>query len=134
MPAAVRSMLAIMMVTPFAVPLFFLLPLIGRIELVSMVLFAGFIGGHSAAGIRKALAAAVLVGASHGFVVYLMVLVAFQLLIGVPLVGSYVRDVIGFFGGLAVASSLVTVIVALPAFLILCVSAVIGALTARTKP
>ena len=134
MLAALRSMLSIFIITPFSVPLLVLLPLFGRLELVSVVLLAGFFGGRRAGGFGKALAAAVLAGAAHGFVIYLMTLVGLQLMMGLPHVGGYVDAGIGFFGGLTVASSLVTVVVALPAFLILLFSAVIGAMTVRAKP
>ena len=131
LPAALRSMLSIFMVTPLTVPLLFLLPLLGRLELLSMVLLAGFLGGRRAGGVGKALTAAVLVGTSHGFVVYLMVLVGLELMLGLPHAGGYVDADIGFLGGITVASSIGAVIVALPVFLMLLVSSAMGALTAR---
>lgn len=131
MLAALRPMLSIFMFTPMTVPLLFLLPLIGRLELLSMVLLAGVLGGRRAGGIGKALSAAALVGTAHGFVVYLMVLVGLQLMLGLPHAGGYVDASIGFFGGIHVASSIGAVIVALPVFLILLGSSVMGALTAK---
>lgn len=131
LPAALRPMLSIFMVTPLTVPLLFLLPLIGRLELLMMILLAGFLGGRRAGGIGRALSAAAIVGTAHGFVVYFMVLVGLQLLLGLPHAGGYVDAGIGFFGGITMASSMGAVIVALPVFLILLVSSVMGALTAR---
>ena len=131
LPAALRNMLSIFMVTPLTVPLLFLLPLLGRLELLSMVLLAGFLGGRRAGGVGKALTSALIVGTSHGFVVYLMVLVGLELMLGLPHAGGYVDADIGFLGGIHVASSIGAVIVALPVFLMLLVSSAMGALTAR---
>ena len=96
-----------------------------------MVLLAGFLGGRRAGGVGKALTSALIVGTSHGFVVYLMVLVGLELMLGLPHAGGYVDAGIGFLGGIHVASSIGAVIVALPVFLILLVSSAMGALTAR---
>ena len=131
MMAALRPMLSIFTITPLTVPILFLLPLLGRLELASMVLFAGFLGGHRAGGLGKALIAAIFVGVAHGFVVYLMFLVGLQLMLGLPHAGGYADAVIGFVGGITVASSIGAVVVALPVFLILVVSSVVGALMAK---
>ena len=69
--------------------------------------------------------------AMNGFVVYLMVLVGLELMLGLPHAGGYVDAGIGFLGGIHVASSLGAIIVALPVFVMLLVSSAMGALTAR---
>ena len=65
-----------------------------------MVLLAGFLGGRRAGGVGKALTSALIVGTSHGFVVYLMVLVGLELMLGLPHAGGYVDAGIGFLGGI----------------------------------
>ena len=130
MLAATRPMLSIFMVTPLTFPILLLLPLIGRLEIISTVLLAGFLGGLRAGGFGKALAAAILVSSAHGLVVYLMFLVGLQLMVDLPHAGGYFDAGIGFVG-ITVASSIGAVLVALPVFLVLLVSAVIGAATAK---
>ena len=131
MTAAMRSMMSIFLITPLTVPILFIVPIMGRLEIISTVLLAGVLGGHRAGGIAKALFAAVFVGSAHGFVVYVMFLVGFQLILGLPHAGGYAGIGIGFVGGITVASSIGAVVVALPVFLILVVSSVMGALTAK---
>ena len=131
MTAAMRSMMSILLITPLTVPIFFIVPIIGRLEIISTVLLAGFLGGHRAGGLGKALISAVLVGSAHGFVVYVMFLVGLQLILGLPHAGGYADTGIGFVGGITVVSSIGAVVVALPVFLILVVSSVMGALTAK---
>lgn len=131
MLAAMRPMISIFMVTPLTIPLVLLLPIIGRLEIISTVLLAGFLGGRRAGGFGKALAAAILVSSAHGVVVYLMVLVGLQLMVDLPHAGGYFDSGIGFVGGIKVASSIGAILVAVPVFLVLVASSAMGALTAK---
>lgn len=131
---AIRSMLSIFLVTPISLPLLPFLPLIGKLEIFSLLILPGFLGGRRAGGVRKAMAAAVIVGSAYGAVVFSMALVALKLMTGLPLIGGYVEVSIGFFGGTTVAASIITTLAGGPFVLALVIGGFIGGLTARLKP
>ena len=133
MPAAMRSMSMVFLVTPLAIPMLLLLPLIGRLELLLMTLAPGFLGGMKAGGVKRAMAAAVMVGVMYGAVHYLMVLALLHSMAGLMGLGSYVQALVDFFGGLGTATALVTVAITAPFILALIFSALAGALAAKAR-
>ena len=131
MRAAMRSMLMIFLLTPVAIPLLLLLPLIGRLEVLLMAMAPGFLGGMKAGSLRGAIASALLVGTAYFSVHYLLSLSLFRFLAGLPEVGRYVEALVEFSGGFWTATALVTVTMTLPFLVALFVSAFLGAVAGR---
>ena len=129
--AGIRSMSAIFLLTPVSIPLIALLPLLGRIELLTMLTVPGFMGGRRAGSVKKAMAAAVLVGTVYGLVLFVLMLALFKLVTDLPLVGIHLERGLNFIGGLGFSSGLVAAIATAPFVFLLLISALIGALTTR---
>ena len=129
--SAMRSMTAIFLLTPLSVPLIVALPLLGKIELLTMVLLPGFIGGRQAGSIKKALLAATLVGAVYGSTVFLMVLAVLELAVRLPAVGGYLESGLSVIGGIGITSGVIAAIATLPFVCALLISAFAGALSSR---
>ena len=131
MLAALRAMGMIFLLTPVALPMLILLPLLGRLEFGLMTLAPGFLGGIKAGGLKRAIFAAIMVGACYGLIHYLLIFALFHSLAGLIGVGSYVQALVDFFGGYAIATALVTLAITSPFIIALLASSLAGALAAR---
>ena len=129
--SAMRSMAAIFILTPLSLPLIFVLPLMGKIEVLTMVLSAGFIGGSRAGSIKAALLAASLVGGAYGAVVFMMVQAVLQLAARLPAVGVHLETGLNAIGGIGIATGLIAGTATFPFVLLLLISGSVGALTSR---
>ena len=131
MLSAMRAMLTIFLLTPLSIPVIALLPLFGRLEILTMILLPGFLGGRRARSFKKATVAAMLVGSVYGFFVFLLLLAVLEFVTGLPLVGNHVGSGLDIVGGLGVTSGFVAALATAPFVLLLLVSAFLGALTTR---
>ena len=130
--SAIRSMSMVFVLTPVSIPLIGLLPFIGRLELLVMLLVPGFLGGRRAGSVKKAMAAASIVGAVYGLLLFLLVLAVLHFLVGLPLVGSHVEAGLNAIGGLVISSTFVALIATFPFVLSLMIGGFVGAITKRS--
>ena len=131
--AGIRAMSIIFLLTPVSIPFIFLLPIFGRLELLSLILLPGFFGGRRAGSFKNAVAATVLVGTFYGLVVFFILRAVLQFGTGLPLVGSHVEGGLEFVGGLGVTSGVIAGLATLPFVLLLLVSSFLGALTRSSR-
>ena len=127
--SAIRTMAAIFLFTPLTLPMIFLLPVIGRLELFMAIALPGFLGGRRAGGVRKAMSAAVLVGSLYGLVCFYVALGILELVTGLPHLGGHVEKGLNAVGGPGVTSGLVAGLTTAPFLILLLASSFVGALT-----
>ena len=131
--AAIRAMLMVFILTPLSIPLLLLLSFIGQLELMLLLFVPGFLGGQKARSVKKAMLAALIVGAAYGTFTFVLVLALLELMTGLPLVGSKVGAGVDLLGGREGSSILVAVIVTSPFVLSLFLGAFIGAKTTTRR-
>ena len=129
--AGIRTMSIIFLLTPLSIPLIFMLPLFGRLEILSVILLPGFFGGRRAGSFRNAIAAAILVSTVYALTVFLIFLAVLEFVTGLPIVGSHVEGGLDIVGGLGVTSGVIAALATAPFVLSLLVSSFLGALTTR---
>ena len=131
--AGIRSMSMILFLNPFSIPIILMLPLIGRLEIVSIMVLPGFVGGLRAGSFKNAVAAMVLVGTVFGLGVFLILRAVLEFFIGLPIVGSHVEGGLDIVGGRGVAGALIAGLATAPFLLLLFASAIAGALTRSSR-
>ena len=127
--SAIREMLAVFLLTPLTWPIFALLPVFGRLELFMAIALPGFLGGRRAGSVKKAMAAAVVVGTLYGLVCFFVALAVLDLVLGLPHLGGHLERGLNAVGGPGVTSGLVAGLTTAPFVLLLLASSFVGALT-----
>lgn len=129
----IRSMSIIFLLTPFSIPFILMLPLLGRLEILSIILLPGFFGGRRAGSFKNAVAATVMVGTIYGLVVFLMLRALLEFFIGLPIVGRHLEGGLDIVGGGGVTSGVIAGVATAPFVLLLLASAMVGALTKSSR-
>ena len=131
--AGIRSMSMILFLNPFSMPIILMLPLIGRLEIVSIMVLPGFLGGRRAGSFKNAVAATVLVGTVYGLGVFLILRSVLEFFIGLPILGSHLEGGLDIVGGGGVTSGVIAGVATAPFVLLLLASAMVGALTKSSR-
>lgn len=129
--SGIRVMSIIFLLTPVSMLFMFMLPIFGRIELFSLILLPGFLGGRRAGSFKKAVTATVLVGTVYGLCIFLILLAVLQFGTSLPLVGSHVEGGLNIVGGAGVTSGVVAAFATAPFLLLLLISSFLGAWTRK---
>ena len=105
--AGIRSMSMILFLNPFSMPIIWMLPLIGRLEIVSIMVLPDFWAVDEPGASRMPWPQRSLVGTVYGLGVFLILRAVLEFFIGLPLVGRPVEggfDIVGGLDGQVVCS------------------------------
>lgn len=124
--AAMLYMSTVFVMTPIAIPLIGWMPLIGQVEMLLMLFVPGFLGGWKAGSVKKAIAAALIVGVVYGLFLFMFILALLKFVVGLPFVGPALESALDTVHGLGVSATFMAIFVTYPLVITLIVGALIG--------